>query len=125
MARFFWFTIEFGLMQKPGGGRDDLCVYGSGLLSSHGEIQNCIENERVQRFKFQLEWVVNQYFEIHHYQPLLFVIDSFEHLFEQIDVLEDWMRHGKLGNVSPGEPAVSKEDVRSFIDAVAGETAKV
>ena len=34
MARFFWFTIEFGLMSSPKG----LKVYGSGLLSSHGEI---------------------------------------------------------------------------------------
>ncbi len=123
MARFFWFTIEFGLMRRPGGGPDDLCVYGSGLLSSHGELANCIENPRVQRFGFQLEWVINQYFEIHHYQPLLFVVDSFEHLFEQVDLLEDWMRRGKLGNVSPGEPAVSEADVRSFIDAVLHDSA--
>ncbi|MCB9850855.1 MAG: phenylalanine 4-monooxygenase [Phycisphaerales bacterium] len=125
MARFFWFTIEFGLMRRPGGDRQDVCVYGSGLLSSFGEIENCIENDRVQRFPFQLEWVVNQYFEIHHYQPLLFVVDSFEQLFEQIDMLEDWMRHGKLGNVSPGEPGVSKEDVRSFIDAASKDHAGV
>jgi phenylalanine-4-hydroxylase len=117
MARFFWFTIEFGLMRRPGGGPYDLCVYGSGLLSSHGELANCIENHRVQRFPFQLEWVINQYFEIDHYQPLLFVIDSFEQLFEQVETLELWMRHGRLGNVSPGEPAVSAEDVKSFIDA--------
>jgi phenylalanine-4-hydroxylase len=61
--------------------------------------------------------VINQYFEIDHYQPLLFVIDSFEQLFEQVETLELWMRHGRLGNVSPGEPAVSAEDVKSFIDA--------
>src|ERR1700738_1561757 len=30
MARFFWFTVEFGLMREPSG----LKVYGSGLLSS-------------------------------------------------------------------------------------------
>ncbi|MCB9865038.1 MAG: phenylalanine 4-monooxygenase [Phycisphaerales bacterium] len=124
MARFFWFTIEFGLMRRPGGGAGDVCVYGSGLLSSYGEIENCVENLRVQRFPFQLEWVINQYFEIHHYQPLLFVIDSFDHLFEEVDRLEAWMREGKLGNVSPGEPAVSEADVRSFIDAVTREVAR-
>src|SRR5437016_9749633 len=38
LARFFWFTIEFGLMRSP----DGLKVYGSGLLSSHGEIAHAI-----------------------------------------------------------------------------------
>ena len=52
----------------------------------------------------QLEWVVNQYFEIDHYQPLLFVVDSFDHLFELVGELEQWMREGRLDNVSPGEP---------------------
>jgi hypothetical protein len=27
----------------------------------------------------QLEWAINQGFEIDHYQPLLFVVDSFDH----------------------------------------------
>src|SRR5256714_722538 len=38
MARFFWFTIEFGLMR----GNGELRVYGSGLLSSYGEIAHAI-----------------------------------------------------------------------------------
>jgi phenylalanine-4-hydroxylase len=112
MARFFWFTIEFGLMKGKSG---ETKVYGSGLLSSYGEIENCIESPDVQRFPFQLEWVINQYFEIHHYQPLLFVVDSFEHLFSELDQLEKWMRAGKLSNVSPGEPHVNEQDLKSFL----------
>ncbi len=49
----------------------------------------------------QLEWVINQYFEIDHYQPLLFIVNSFDHLFELVGELEQWMRQGKLDNVSP------------------------
>ncbi len=113
MARFFWFTIEFGLMRNG----DGLRVYGSGLLSSYGELEYCIESPEVQRFPFQLEWVVNQYFEIHHYQPLLFIVDSFEHLFAQVDQLEHWMLEGKLDNVSPGEPNANEQDLRSFLEA--------
>ncbi len=113
MARFFWFTIEFGLMREPGG--DGLRVYGSGLLSSHGEIAHAIESPDVQRFPFQLEWVVNQYFEIDHYQPLLFWVESFEHLFEEVGRLEQWMKDGRLSNVSPGEPAISEADLGSFL----------
>src|SRR5271154_1464136 len=78
MARFFWFTIEFGLMRSK---KDGLRVYGSGLLSSYGEIQHAVESPGVQRYPMQLEWAINQSFEINHYQPLLFMVDSFEHLF--------------------------------------------
>ncbi len=112
LARFFWFTVEFGLMRGKNG---DLKVYGSGLLSSRGEIEHCIESPEVQRFPIQLEWVVNQYFEIHHYQPLLFIVDSFDHLFELVGELETWMKEGKLNNVSPGEPKISPEDLDSFL----------
>ena len=115
MARFFWFTVEFGLMRGPGG--QGLRVYGSGLLSSYGEIAHCIDAPEVQRYPMQLEWVVNQYFEIDHYQPLLFIVDSFDHLFELVGELERWMRAGKLDNVSPGEPEVSEPDLRSFLEA--------
>ena len=113
LARFFWFTIEFGLMRSG----KELCVYGSGLLSSYGEIAHCIESPDVQRFPFQLEWVINQYFEIDHYQPLLFVVDSFDHLFDQVDELERWTLDGRLNNVSPGEPNANEGDLKSFLDA--------
>jgi phenylalanine-4-hydroxylase len=113
MARFFWFTIEFGLMR----GNGDLRVYGSGLLSSYGEIAHSIDSPDVQRYPIQLEWVINQYFEIDHYQPLLFIVDSFDHLFDLVGQLERWMREGRLDNVSPGEPAISEPDLRSFLEA--------
>lgn len=113
MARFFWFTVEFGLMRSPQG----LRVYGSGLLSSYGEIQHSLESPEVQRFPLQLEWAINQGFEIHHYQPLLFIVDSFDHLFSLVDRLEHWMKLGKLNNVAPGEPGVDEKDLRSFLDA--------
>jgi phenylalanine-4-hydroxylase len=113
MARFFWFTIEFGLMRSPGG----LRVYGSGLLSSFGEIEHAIESPSVQRFPMQLEWVVNQSFAINHYQPLLFVVESFEHLFGLVEQLEQWMKEDKLSHVAPGEPEIEAADLKSFLDA--------
>ena len=117
MARFFWFTIEFGLMRAPQGG---VRVYGSGLLSSRDEIAHAVESRDVQRHPFQMEWVVNQYFEIDHFQPLLFVIDSFEHLQKEVDRLERWVRRGKLSNVSPGEPEINETDLQSFLEGARG-----
>src|SRR3954451_17616876 len=119
LARFFWFTVEFGLMRGTDGA---LKVYGSGLLSSYGEISHAIEAPDVQRYPIQLEWVINQGFEIHHYQPLLFSVDSFDHLFSLVDGLEHWMRQGRLNNVAPGEPTINEHDLQSFLEAGSATT---
>jgi phenylalanine-4-hydroxylase len=113
LARFFWFTIEFGLMRQ----QNEIRVYGSGLLSSYGEIEHAITSPLVQRYPIRLEWVINQGFEIDHYQPLLFVVDSFSHLFNLVHELESWMKAGRLDNVAPGEPGVNEQDLKSFLEA--------
>jgi phenylalanine-4-hydroxylase len=115
LQRFFWFTVEFGLMRgvRPGEHK----AYGSGLLSSYGELAHCIEAPGVQRYPIQMEWVVNQHFEIDHYQPLLFVVNDFDHLFELVGELERWMKDGKLDNVTPGWRDMSEADVKSFLEA--------
>lgn len=113
MARFFWFTIEFGLMQSASG----LRVYGSGLLSSFGEIEHAVAAPDVRRYPLQIEWAINQGFAIDHYQPLLFIVRSFDHLFTEVDRLEKWMRDGKLNNVAPGEPEINERDLQSFLRA--------
>src|SRR5580698_8418397 len=114
LSRFFWFTVEFGLMR---GGPSGICAYGSGLLSSYGELQHAIESDEVQRYPLQLEWVINQGAEIDHYQPLLFIVDSFDHLFDLVDRLEKWMLDGKLFHVAPGLPEIAESDLRSFMEA--------
>jgi phenylalanine-4-hydroxylase len=113
LARFFWFTVEFGLMRSA----DGLRAYGSGLLSSYGELKHALETSEVQRYPAQVEWLINQAFEIDHYQPLLFIVDSFDHLFDLVGTLEQWMRAGRLNNVAPGEPCISEADLRSFLNA--------
>lgn len=113
MARFFWFTVEFGLMRE----NNQKKVYGSGLLSSIGEIEHAVESDQVQRYPAQLEWMINQYFEIDHYQPLLFYVDCFDQLFGLVDELEQWLHAGKLDNVAPGEPLVNPQDLESFLKA--------
>jgi phenylalanine-4-hydroxylase len=115
MARFFWFTVEFGLLRGPRG----ICAYGSGLLSSYGELEHAVESPEVQRCPLQMEWVINQAFEIDRYQPLLFIVDSFEQLFDLVGRLEQWMREGKLNNVAPGQPELKESDLNSFLDACA------
>lgn len=111
LARFFWFTVEFGLMREQG----QVCVYGSGLLSSADEIEYAILSNEVQRHPFQLEWVIHQSFEYDRFQPLLFIVESFDHLYQEVNRLEEWLLSGQLDNVSPGEPKVSDNDLRVFL----------
>jgi phenylalanine-4-hydroxylase len=83
MARLFWFTVEFGLISERGKTR----IYGSGLISSHGDAANAL-GDRCRRKPFELDAVLAQPFEIDHFQDILFVIDSFDQLFEAVATIE-------------------------------------
>lgn len=76
LGRLFWFTVEFGLIKEEG----RLKLYGSGLISSHGEAKHALESPDVERRPFDLERVCETTFEIDHYQPILYVLESFEQL---------------------------------------------
>jgi len=80
LARLFWFTVEFGLIREDG----QIKIYGSGLTSSPGEGIHCL-TDKVEKRDFEPETVMATPFEIDHYQPLLYVIDSFEQVFHAVD----------------------------------------
>ena len=79
LARLYWYTIEFGLMNTPMGVR----AYGAGLLSSGGELAYCVDDPRPQRLPFDLERIMRTEYQIDRYQDTYFVIDSFEHLMRE------------------------------------------
>ena len=76
LARLFWFTVEFGLIREGG----QVKLYGSGLISSPGESKHALDSNEVDRRPFDLETVCATSFEIDHYQPILYVLESFEQL---------------------------------------------
>jgi phenylalanine-4-hydroxylase len=82
MARLFWFTVEFGLVREGGKTK----VYGSGLISSHGDAANAL-GPSCDRRPFSLDAVLAQPFEIDHLQNVLFVVDSFDQLFEAVETV--------------------------------------
>ena len=79
LARLYWFTIEFGLMNTPQG----VWAYGAGLLSSGGELAYCVEDPRPRRLPFDLERIMCTEYQIDRYQETYFVIDSFEQLMRE------------------------------------------
>lgn len=76
LARLFWFTVEFGLIREGG----KVKLYGSGLISSPSESRHALESSAVDRRPFDLDTVCNTTFEIDHFQPILYVLESFDQL---------------------------------------------
>ena len=76
LSRLFWFTVEFGLIRED----SKLKLYGSGLISSPGESRHALESDEVERRPFDLDMVCDTDFEIDEFQPILYVLDSFEQL---------------------------------------------
>ena len=78
LARLFWFTVEFGLVNTGEGIR----AYGAGVMSSPGELVYAIENDAPQRKPFDPVDALRTPYRIDIMQPIYFVIDSFDDLFE-------------------------------------------
>ena len=94
MARIFWFTVEFGLIEENGRTK----IYGSGLISSAGDAANAL-GPKCDRRPFSIEAVSAQPFEIDRLQDVLFVAESFDQLFEGVEtVMESMEGRSSRGN---------------------------
>jgi phenylalanine-4-hydroxylase len=78
LARLYWYTVEFGLIESPRG----LRTYGAGILSSGGEIAYCIESREPNRIGFDLPRIMRTKYKIDTFQETYFVIRDFEQLFD-------------------------------------------
>jgi phenylalanine-4-hydroxylase len=79
LARLYWYTIEFGLIQSPQG----LRAYGAGILSSGGEIEYCLTHAKPRRIAFDAARVMRTLYKIDSYQETYFVIRDFQQLFDE------------------------------------------
>jgi phenylalanine-4-hydroxylase len=79
LARLYWYTVEFGLIEKPEG----LRIFGSGIVSSRAESIYAVENPSPNRIHFDLERVMRTDYRIDDFQESYFVIGSFQELFEE------------------------------------------
>jgi phenylalanine-4-hydroxylase len=78
LARLYWYTVEFGLIDTAQG----LRIYGSGILSSKGESIHSLESATPNRVRFDLQRVMQTRYRIDTFQKTYFVIDSFSDLFD-------------------------------------------
>jgi len=82
MGRLFWFTVEFGVIREHG----EIKLYGSGLISSHGEATHVIEGPKTghgpEIRPFNLDQVLNQQFLVSEMQKVLYAVESFDQIYE-------------------------------------------
>jgi phenylalanine-4-hydroxylase len=76
LARLYWYTVEFGLMESPQG----LRIYGAGIVSSATESVFALEDASPNRIAFDLERVMRTLYRIDDFQQAYFVIPSIEAL---------------------------------------------
>jgi phenylalanine-4-hydroxylase len=82
LAKLYWFTIEFGLIKT----KEGLRAYGGGILSSKSETIYSIESEIPERKPFEVMEVLRTPYRIDIIQPIYYVIDSFDVLFNLIEM---------------------------------------
>jgi phenylalanine-4-hydroxylase len=79
LARLYWYTVEFGLIQT----KDGMRIYGSGIASSSAESVYSIEDPSPNRIGFDLERVMRTKYRIDDFQESYFVINGFDDLFAE------------------------------------------
>jgi phenylalanine-4-hydroxylase len=64
-----------------------LKIYGAGIISSKGETENCM-SDNVTRSEFDVRTILNTSFRNDIMQERYFVIDSFEQLYNSLNIIE-------------------------------------
>ncbi len=107
LARLYWYTVEFGLIEEEGG----LRLFGAGIVSSHGESDFALDDPSPNRIAFDLLRVMRTNYRIDDYQQSYFVIPSFEALLQatvETDFAPIYVALETQGDIAPD--AVLAED---------------
>ncbi len=79
LARLYWYTVEFGLIETAAGQR----IFGAGIVSSKAESIFALDSDSPNRIGFDLRRLLRSDYRIDDFQQTYFVIPSFEELLEQ------------------------------------------
>ncbi len=103
LARVYWYTVEFGLVEQHGG----LRIYGSGIASSYSESRFALEDASPNRIRFDLDRVLRTRYRIDDFQETYFVLGDFDELLQlaRIDFAPHYARIAGQREFEPGEIA--------------------
>jgi phenylalanine-4-hydroxylase len=76
LARVYWYTVEFGLVQQG----DGLRIYGAGIVSSASETLFALEDDSPHRIAFDLARVMQTGYRIDDFQETYFVLQDLKQL---------------------------------------------
>jgi phenylalanine-4-hydroxylase len=101
LARVYWYTVEFGLVQQ----HDGLRIYGAGIASSATESMFALDDRSPNRIRFELERVMRTRYRIDDFQESYFVLGGLDELLElaHIDFLPLYQRVEGLPEFEPGQ----------------------
>ena len=107
LARMYWFTVEFGLINTQKG----LKTYGAGIVSSYGETPYAIESDKPVRKRFEPVDALRTPYRIDIFQSVYFIIDSLEDMFKLAhqDLFALIREAEKLGMHAPTFPPAEKK----------------
>jgi phenylalanine-4-hydroxylase len=101
LARVYWYTVEFGLVEQA----DGIRIYGSGIASSRTESVYSLADPSPNRIRFELERVMRTRYRIDDFQETYFVLRSLDELLElaRIDFAPLYERVQRLPDLEPGD----------------------
>ncbi len=115
LARIFWFTVEFGLIQQANG----LRIYGAGILSSKGETVYSLESNKPERKPFDLMTALRTPYRIDIYQTIYFIIKQFEDIYHAMDssIISKIHEAIELGDFKPTFPPKPQSQSNKKMDS--------
>ena len=101
LARVYWYTVEFGLLQQ----KEGLRIYGAGIASSFTETEFSLDSASPHRIRFELERVMRTQYRIDDFQEAYFVIRDLDELLElaHVDFAPLYQRVEGLPEFLPGD----------------------
>jgi phenylalanine-4-hydroxylase len=108
LARLYWFTVEFGLINTAKG----LRIYGGGILSSKSETVYAVESNIPSRKPFVALDALRTPYRIDILQTIYYVIDGYRALYDLVnsDLLGLVAEAHRLGMFAPTYPPAEEDD---------------
>jgi len=97
LARIYWYTVEFGLIDEGHG----LKAYGAGIVSSARETVFSVEDPDVLRLHFDPVRIMRTDYDIDRFQSCYFVLDSLDQLIGGLVELDFGPIYERWRDVAP------------------------